>query len=64
MAYAETVDFDEAQTAVSTAIQLATNANLTDFESWRQRLELYKKHQPWRESFPFPNPPPKEAPKN
>jgi tetratricopeptide (TPR) repeat protein len=53
MAYAETGQFDEAQTAVTEAIHLATAAGMKrqTIADMQGRLELYEKHQPWRESF-------------
>jgi hypothetical protein len=51
MAYAETRDFSNAQATASTAIDLAANAGMTNIQPRRQRLDLYKKCQPWRESF-------------
>jgi Flp pilus assembly protein TadD len=51
MAYAETGDFSNAQATASTAIQLATKTGMTNIEPWGARLDLYKKGQPWRESF-------------
>ncbi|HZR17572.1 MAG TPA: tetratricopeptide repeat protein [Verrucomicrobiae bacterium] len=62
MALAETGDFTSAQTAASRAIQLATLAGKTDLEQWRERLDLYKKHQPWHESFLVTNLPPQHSP--
>ena len=53
MAYAETGRFDEAQQAVQQALDLAGNANAKagQLDSLRQRLDRYKNHQPWRQSF-------------
>jgi tetratricopeptide (TPR) repeat protein len=51
MAYAETGHFDEAQQAVQNAITLAVAAKVKNLESFQQRLEFYKDHKPWRESF-------------
>lgn len=64
MALAETGDFTNAQTVASNAIQLATAARKTDLEPWRQRLEHYKKHQAWHESFLATNAPPRQSPTN
>jgi protein O-mannosyl-transferase len=61
MACAETGHFDEAQQAVQSAIDLATAAGMKKLEPLQQRLELYKKHQPWRESFRATNAPPKDG---
>jgi len=53
MAYAENGQFDEAQTAAGEAIRLATAAGMKSetIADMQKRLELYKNHQPWRESF-------------
>jgi protein O-mannosyl-transferase len=51
MAYAETGRFDEAQQAVQKAMDLAVATKMDNLQSMQQRLELYKIHQPWRESF-------------
>jgi tetratricopeptide (TPR) repeat protein len=64
MACAETGDFTNAQEVTQRAIDLATAAKMKKLEPLQQRLQLYKNHQPWRESFLFTNPPPKEIPKN
>ena len=58
MACAEVGRFDEAQQAVQAAIDLATAARMKKLEPLQQRLELYKNHQPWRESFRATNAPP------
>ena len=60
MAYAETGRFDEAQQAVQKAISLAVAAKMKNLESFRQRLEFYKDHKPWRESFLATNAPPQK----
>jgi len=57
MACAEVGRFDEAQQAAQQAIALATAAKMNKLESLQQRLELYKNHQPWRESFRATNAP-------
>jgi tetratricopeptide (TPR) repeat protein len=62
MACAETGDFTNAQEVTQRALDLATAAKMKNLDSLRQRLELYKKHQPWRESFT--NPPAKPLPQN
>jgi hypothetical protein len=46
------------------AIDLATAAKMKKLEPLQQRLELYKNHRPWRESFEATNPPTKGIPKN
>jgi len=53
MAYAETGQFDEAQKAASDAINLATAAGMKTetIAAMQERLRLYEKHEPWRESF-------------
>jgi tetratricopeptide (TPR) repeat protein len=58
MAFAEAGRFDEAQQSVRQAIDLATAAKMKKLEPLQQRLELYKNHQPWRESFRATNAPP------
>ena len=64
MACAETGDFTHAQEVTQRAIDLAIAAGMKKLEPLQQRLELYKNHQPWRESFLFTNTPPKEILKN
>ncbi len=59
MAFAETGDFTNAQTCAQNALDLATAAQMKNTEQLRQRLELYKNRQPWRESFRFTNAPAK-----
>ena len=51
MAYAETGHFDEAQQAVQKAIDLALATKMKNVESFQQRLEFYRNHKPWHESF-------------
>jgi tetratricopeptide (TPR) repeat protein len=52
MAYAETGRFDEAVQTGQKAVNLAQAAGQKDDAVlMQQRLELYQKHQPWRESF-------------
>ncbi len=53
MAYAENGQFDEAQKATSHAISIATDAKMKPetIAGMQKRLELYQKHQAWRESF-------------
>jgi tetratricopeptide (TPR) repeat protein len=51
MACAETGDFTNAVDVTQKALDLATAAKLKKTEPIQQRLELYKNHQPWRESF-------------
>ena len=57
MACAETGRFDEAQQAAQSAIDLANAAQMKKLEPLQKRLELYKSHQPWRESFRATNAP-------
>jgi tetratricopeptide (TPR) repeat protein len=57
MACAETGDFTNAQAVTQGAIDLATAAQMKNLEPLQQRLQLYKNHQPWRESFLATNPP-------
>jgi Flp pilus assembly protein TadD len=53
MAYAENGQFDQAQTAVISAISVATAAGMKSgtIAAMQGRLELYQKHEPWREAF-------------
>jgi hypothetical protein len=53
MAYAEAGQFAEAQAAATNAISLATAAGMKSdtIADMEKRLELYQKHEPWRESF-------------
>ena len=51
MACAETGDFTNAQICVENALTLATAARMKNLEPLQKRLELYRNHQPWRESF-------------
>ncbi|HVM48880.1 MAG TPA: tetratricopeptide repeat protein [Candidatus Acidoferrum sp.] len=51
MAFAERGNYDEAEQAASNAVQLATALKAKDVAAYRQRLELYRQHHPWRESF-------------
>jgi tetratricopeptide (TPR) repeat protein len=65
MALAELNHFDEAQKIQRQAVELAGKSNdREDFNAMQQRLELYKNHQPWRESFLATNAPPENLPKN
>ncbi len=59
MACAELGKFDDAQMAAQSAIGVATALKQTDLKPIQQRLELYRNHQPWRESFGPTNTPPK-----
>ena len=57
MACAELGKFDDAQMAAQTALNTANALKLKNLEPIQQRLELYKSHQPWRESFGATNAP-------
>ncbi len=57
MACAEMGKFDDAQLAAQSALEVAAALKLPAVQPIRDRLELYKKHQPWRESFGATNPP-------
>ena len=57
VACAELGKFDEAQMAAQQALEVATALKLNKTEPIRQRLELYKNHQPWRQSFRATNAP-------
>jgi tetratricopeptide (TPR) repeat protein len=64
MACAETGDFTNAVNATQNALALADALKMKISGPLQQRLELYKKHQPWRESFLATNPPPENLLKN
>jgi Flp pilus assembly protein TadD len=67
MAYAEIGQFSEAQKAGEYAIKLATAYNQKEYAAeMKQRLELYKKKQPYRQTFAKTpaNVPPENLPKN
>jgi tetratricopeptide (TPR) repeat protein len=51
MACAELGDFTNAQACAQNAIDIAAVLHLKNVPEFQQRLELYKNHQPWRESF-------------
>ena len=57
MALAENGDFTNAIGCAQNVLDLATAAQVTNTEPLQIRLELYKKHQPWRESFRATNAP-------
>jgi len=63
MACAEAGDFTNALELTQRAFDIATAGNMKKLEPLQQRLEFYKNHQPWRESFLFTNSPPAEPPK-
>lgn len=54
MAFAEVSDFANATNCAQRALELAQAAKINSVEAIRQRLELYKNQQPWRESFLAP----------
>jgi len=51
MALAESGDYTNAQICAQNALDLATANQMKNTDQIRERLELYQKHQPWRESF-------------
>ncbi len=57
MACAELGKFDDAQMAAQTALDTASALNPKNVAPIQQRLQLYKNHQPWRESFGATNMP-------
>jgi tetratricopeptide (TPR) repeat protein len=57
MALAATGDFTNAQTCAQNALELATAAQMKNTGQISRRLELYKNHQPWLESFRATNAP-------
>ena len=58
MAFAETGDFEQAVKWQQQAVSLADAVSQQeDIASMRQRLEHYRNHQPWRESFSAANKP-------
>ena len=57
MACAELGDFTNAQAAAQSALDITAALKMTGTESIRQRLELYQRHQPWRESLRATNQP-------
>ena len=56
MACAELGKFDEAEVAAQQALDVASALKLDKTGPIRRRLELYKNHQPWRQSFLATNP--------
>ena len=60
MACAETGDFTNALEETQKAFDLAIAAKMKKLEPLQQRLEFYKNHQPWRESFLATNTPVKD----
>ena len=59
MACAEMGKFEEAQISAQSALDVAHALKMSRLEPIQQRLELYKNHQPWRESFGATNAPAK-----
>jgi Flp pilus assembly protein TadD len=59
MACAEVGKFDDAQVAEQQALADANFLQMKKIEPFQQRLQLFKNHQPWRESFAVTNLPPK-----
>ncbi len=57
MALAENGDYTNAATCAQNAFELARVAKMKNVEPIGRRLELYKNHQPWRESFRATNAP-------
>ncbi|HEV2691667.1 MAG TPA: tetratricopeptide repeat protein [Verrucomicrobiae bacterium] len=57
MAFAETGDFTNAVASAENAIELGTEAKMADVPAFQNRLELYRKQQPWREAFAATNAP-------
>jgi tetratricopeptide (TPR) repeat protein len=64
MACAETGDYTNAVEVTQRALDLTPRSPLKQLDSLRQRLELYQKHQPWRESFQVTNAPSPLMPKH
>jgi protein O-mannosyl-transferase len=68
MAQAETGDFTNAIVATQKALDFADAAHLDNLRPLQnqlhQELELYRNHQPWRESFLATNAPVQVSPKN
>jgi tetratricopeptide (TPR) repeat protein len=57
MACAELGKFEDAQMAAQSALEVATALKQKKLDPIQQRLELYKNHRPWRESFGNSNAP-------
>jgi len=64
MAYAEAGRFQEAQQAGQQTIEFAEALGLKKTNEMKARLELYKNHQPWRESFRATSARSEKSPKN
>ena len=59
MACAETGDFTNALDVTQKALDLANTVKVKGLDGIQQRLQLYKNHRPWRESFRYTNAPAK-----
>ena len=59
MAYAVTGDYTNAVVSAQQALEFSHNTDVEYLEPIRRRLELYRQHQPWRESFSNTNLPSK-----
>jgi tetratricopeptide (TPR) repeat protein len=57
MAFAANGDFTNAVTCAQSALDLADSAHLKGTSQIQERLDLFKKNQPWRESFRVTNAP-------
>ena len=57
MACAETGDFTDALDVTQKALDLAKARQMKNLDNIQKRLQLYKDHQPWRESFRSTNAP-------
>jgi tetratricopeptide (TPR) repeat protein len=55
MAFAANDNFTNAQICAQNALDLASAAAMKNTGQIQERLELYKKNRPWRESFRAPN---------
>ena len=60
MAYAEIGQFTNAQQTADYALKLAATSDTNDVAVIKQRLQLYRDHQPFRQSFLFTNAPAKK----
>jgi tetratricopeptide (TPR) repeat protein len=57
MAFAENGDFTNAVSCAQSTLDFAEARQVKNLGPFRQRLELYQNHQPWRESFATTNMP-------
>jgi tetratricopeptide (TPR) repeat protein len=60
MACAETGDFENAVEVGQGAVKLGAQVKIKNLDMIQRRLELYRNHQPWRESFRDTNAPVRE----